>query len=453
MLIKRAIVVFALLLLPTPLLAKEHYTNVLFDNKGHSITDATVSVYNAGTLTFATIYSDNVGTLKVNPFTTSHALNSPGAFDFYAANGRYDIVFAKSGVLFNPLLTAGITLFDLTDYVAAINTAFSILTSATNTQAAMVVGSGASISASGSGTITATGVVANGVALATGTTGNYVSSATSNQGLLLTGTEDASLGLITCSNGQILKNVSGTSWACSADSTGGAPTFDTVGAGTNTGNALVVGASSSLSTTGGGTIVATGVTAGAVTLGTGTTGNYVASATASQGLAMTGTVGGSLGLMTCTNNQILKNVSGASWGCAADATGANPTFDTIVSGTNLTAAMIVGSGASLVPNGTGTLTANVLTPNITTVNGGNSPYAAVNPNLAILCDTSVGARTVTLPAATTKNAFYVKNTGVNTCTINRAGSDLIDGVTNAVIATQYGSILLIPDGVSSWFIF
>lgn len=59
----------------------------------------------------------------------------------------------------------------------------------------------------------------------------------------------------------------------------------------------------------------------AVALGTDTTGNYVSSATASQGLTLTGTEGASLGLQSCTDGQILKNSSGTSWSCAADATG------------------------------------------------------------------------------------------------------------------------------------
>jgi hypothetical protein len=60
----------------------------------------------------------------------------------------------------------------------------------------------------------ATTIQADSVALTTDTTGNYVSSATANQGLLLTGTEGASLGLIACTDGQGIINSSGTSWAC-----------------------------------------------------------------------------------------------------------------------------------------------------------------------------------------------------------------------------------------------
>lgn len=60
----------------------------------------------------------------------------------------------------------------------------------------------------------------------------------------------------------------------------------------------------------------------AVTLGSETTGNYVSSATASQGLTLTGTEGASLGLMDCAANQILKRNSGdTAWECAADGGG------------------------------------------------------------------------------------------------------------------------------------
>lgn len=114
----RYLLTLLLLLCTVPAWAMEHYTTVLFDNKGNSIKDASVSVYTAGTTTPATLFSDNGVTAKANPFTTSHAENSPGALDFYAANGRYDLVFSKPGVSFNALLTKGIALFDVNDTTA-----------------------------------------------------------------------------------------------------------------------------------------------------------------------------------------------------------------------------------------------------------------------------------------------------------------------------------------------
>lgn len=54
---------------------------------------ATVTVYLAGTSTLATIYSDNGVTPKANPFTA----DAQGRFNFYAANGFYDIQTSATG--------------------------------------------------------------------------------------------------------------------------------------------------------------------------------------------------------------------------------------------------------------------------------------------------------------------------------------------------------------------
>lgn len=81
------------------------------------------------------------------------------------------------------------------------------------------------VTGSGTTAITAT-IAADSVALGTDTTGNYVSGATANGGLTLTGTEGATLGLLTtCDIGQILK-WNGSAWGCSAD-TGGDLVNDT----------------------------------------------------------------------------------------------------------------------------------------------------------------------------------------------------------------------------------
>jgi len=54
----------------------------------------TVSVYNTGTLTLATIYADQISTPKSNPFTP----DAYGYFYFYAAAGRYDLRFSGDGI-------------------------------------------------------------------------------------------------------------------------------------------------------------------------------------------------------------------------------------------------------------------------------------------------------------------------------------------------------------------
>lgn len=63
----------------------------------------------------------------------------------------------------------------------------------------------------------------------------------------------------------------------------------------------------------------------------------------------------------CSNGQILKSSGGTSWACSADSTGGTPSFDTVASGTNTSAAMVVGNGASLAASGTGTIAATEVT--------------------------------------------------------------------------------------------
>lgn len=97
--------------LASPAWSMEHYTRPLQDQNGRAISGATVTVYNAGTTTLATIYSDNGVTTKNNPITTG----VDGIYDFYAANGSYSLVFSKTGYFFDPAKTARIALFDVND--------------------------------------------------------------------------------------------------------------------------------------------------------------------------------------------------------------------------------------------------------------------------------------------------------------------------------------------------
>lgn len=62
------------------------------DNNPVPVSGATITVYLTGTTTPADIYSDNGVTPKSNPFTN----NSDGSFDFYAEDGRYDVLVYKS---------------------------------------------------------------------------------------------------------------------------------------------------------------------------------------------------------------------------------------------------------------------------------------------------------------------------------------------------------------------
>lgn len=57
-------------------------------------TQATITVYDAGTLNLSTIYSDTAGTAESNPFTT----DANGRFSFYADPGEYDIKVSGAGI-------------------------------------------------------------------------------------------------------------------------------------------------------------------------------------------------------------------------------------------------------------------------------------------------------------------------------------------------------------------
>lgn len=343
------------------------------------------------------------------------------------------------------------------DGVAA-NPVLSLPSSLSLTGKSVTVGSGGSIVASGTGTITATAVVADAVALGTGTTGNYVSGITANQGLLLTGTEGATVGLIACTNGQILKNSGGTTWGCAADSSGGA--FDTLTSGTNTTATMTVSTGASLTFSGSGTVNAS-TYKGNTTIAVADGGTNLTTATDDNVMVGNGTTWQTKALPSCSNastSKLLYDNSTNAFSCGTDqGSGAGTTFDAIATGTNTTATMVVSTGAGLTPSGTGVIAANSIWSNVTTVNAGNSPYPAVNPNSHIFCDATAGSRTINLPAATNRNMFFIYVIGSNGCQINRAGADTIftgisSGLTSYTIRNAGSNFWFKSDGTNTWYL-
>lgn len=80
-----------------------------------SFPGCTVTVYQSGTLTLASIYSDNSGTAKSNPFTADSAT---GYFFFFAASSltassRYDVRLSGAGM--SPYTIGSVLLLDPTD--------------------------------------------------------------------------------------------------------------------------------------------------------------------------------------------------------------------------------------------------------------------------------------------------------------------------------------------------
>jgi hypothetical protein len=95
-------------------------------------------------------------------------------------------------------------------------------------------------------------------------------------------------------------------------------------------------------------------------------------------------------------------------------------------------------------------TPSAVAPQVTTVNAGNTPYTALTTDWSIRCDTSAGARTINLPAATNKLMLVIKNLGSNACTVARAGADTIDGATSLVTSLANQGFILVSDGASAW---
>src|SRR5688572_17121228 len=91
--------------------AKISTAGILSTDKAQKVyTSVTVTVKIAGTSTMATLFSDNAGTPKGNPFTSGA---SDGFWFFYVANGRYDITFSGSGITTHTV--SDVVVFDRVD--------------------------------------------------------------------------------------------------------------------------------------------------------------------------------------------------------------------------------------------------------------------------------------------------------------------------------------------------
>jgi hypothetical protein len=84
---------------------------MLTDSAGTPMSGVTVTVNKAGTASAASLWADDGGTTKANPFTN----DVDGTLEFYAKNGRYDLVFTKAGITFTDANSSDIVLWDPRD--------------------------------------------------------------------------------------------------------------------------------------------------------------------------------------------------------------------------------------------------------------------------------------------------------------------------------------------------
>lgn len=119
-----ALLLALLLALPAaPAWAMQKYYSWLQDQSGRPISGATVTVYHVGTTTKATLYSDNGNNPTANPLTTE----ADGSFYFYAANGRYDLVFAATNITFDADDTRDLSLYDHVDATLVLASSLSVI--------------------------------------------------------------------------------------------------------------------------------------------------------------------------------------------------------------------------------------------------------------------------------------------------------------------------------------
>ena len=295
---------------------------------------------------------------------------------------------------------------------------FNTLTSGVNNQATMVVTTGSSLAATGTGTIAATSAPFAGVSSGTNTTGafllgtgaslNFTGSglinanevngttipvnAAADQTIVTTGSAVgswASLPACLDAGGNHLNyNTSTHLFSCgTSGGTAGSAAFNTITNGTNSSAAMVVDTGASLTATGTGTIAATSAPFAGLASGTNSTAtmhiggggtldasggilnaNEISGTTVPTNAAadqFLSTTGAAVGIWTdmplCTDsggNHLNYNTATHLFTCGTSGgTAGSAAFNTITNGTNSSAAMVVGTGSSLGVSGTGTIAA------------------------------------------------------------------------------------------------
>lgn len=119
-----------------------------------------------------------------------------------------------------------------------------------------------------------------------------------------------------------------------------------------------------------------------------------------------------------------------------------------------------GAGTAVqVTDGTGLSTVTIPFNTIATQTVSTNLTISSSDTFVYLLVDTTAARAITLPAAADVDAgrFYIVKDVTGSAltyniTVNRAGSDLIDGATSFVMNSNYGSIWIVSDGTSAWSI-
>lgn len=282
------------------------------------------------------------------------------------------------------------------------STAFSALTSSTNTTAAMVIGTGASLAATGSGTITATAAPISGVTgLGTGIATFLATPSSANLAAAIT--DETGSGSIVFAT---------------------SPTLVTPALGTPASGVLT-------NCTG----TASGLTAGTVS---------TISGLIAQGTNVTITGSGT---------------SGSPYTIAASG-GGSSAFNTLTSGTNTTAAMVVGSGASLAVTGSGTIAATTVVTNANltgaVTSSGNATslgsFSSANLASALTDKTGTGVAVfATSPTLVTPVLGTPTSGTLTNCTgLPEGGLSLTNITTNNVSTSKHGFAPILPNDATKY---
>ncbi|CAM6006426.1 unnamed protein product, partial [Sphagnum balticum] len=272
-------------------------------------------------------------------------------------------------------------------------TAFSALTGSTNTSAAMIVGTGASLATSGTGTIAATSA----------TSATQITPITLGTNLSITS------GVL---------NASGS----------GSSAFSSLTSGTNTSAAMTVGSGASIAPTGSGTVTANAYS-GQLPVANGGSGTSSPTLVAGTNVTITG---------SWPNQTITASSTGST------------AFSALTGSTNTSAAMVIGTGASLATTGSGSIaatTASALASTPTTCSTGYAPTGILaNGNATGCASIGSGGSGLQPPSSGTNVLITASNgsTATSPVTIG-TGLSLASGTLSATGTTTSSALVTVSN--------